>query len=450
MGDLQKNQLHTVTIDGYSSEGLGICRVEGRVVFVHGGIRGETCSVQILKVLKNAAFARVAEVVSPSPARVSPDCPHFPRCGGCQLRHMSYEEELWFKRRKVEDALRRIGGVEMALEEVLGGENVLRYRNKSQFPVGSDGSIGFYRARSHQVIPVADCLLQSEDANAAAEAVGRYMARCQVSGYDEGTGTGLLRHIYVRVNSQGQALVCLVVNGRELPREGVLVELLRQSCPGLVGVVLNVNTQRTNVILGREYRKLWGEDTLTDTLCGHRFALSIPSFYQVNRAQAERLYGKALEFAGLTGVETVLELYCGAGTITLTMAPYAKQVLGAEIVPEAVENAKANAAVNGVENARFFLGDAGDVANRMAQERLHAHVVVVDPPRKGLGEEVIDAIAQIGPERVVYVSCDCATLARDVKRFGEAGYDLQRAAAVDLFPRTEHVETIVLLQRETL
>jgi len=447
MEALKKNQEYTVSIDGYSAEGLGVCRIGGQVVFVQGALRGETCVVQLLKVRKNIAFAKVLRVLIPSPARQVPDCPHFPQCGGCQLRHMSYEEELWFKRRKVEDALRRIGGVEIELEEILGSEQTLRYRNKSQFPVGPDGSIGFYRARSHQVIPVTDCLLQSETANTLAAAVGQYMARCQVSGYDEAARRGLVRHIYVRTNAQGEALVCLAVNGRALPQEETLTALLRECCPGLVGVVLNENREDTNVILGRQYRTLWGASTLTDTLCGHRFMLSIPAFYQVNRSQAERLYGKALEYAGLTGCETVLELYCGAGTITLTVAPHARQVIGAEIVPEAVENAKANAAANGIRNARFFLGDAGEAAEKFGKEGLHAQVVVVDPPRKGLGEEVIRTVVQLAPERVVYVSCDSATLARDVRRFGELGYRLQKAVAVDMFPRTMHVETVVLLSK---
>lgn len=448
MPTLQKNQIHTVTIDGYSSEGLGVCRIEGQVVFVHGALRGEVCAVRILKVLKRAAFARTEQVLSPSPERRETDCPHFPACGGCQLRHMSYDEELRFKRQKVEDALRRIGGTEIALEEMIGSAETMRYRNKSQFPVDGAGQIGFYRARSHQVIPISDCLLQSETANAVAAAVGRYMEQYRVPGYDEGARRGLLRHIYVRTNAAGQALVCLVVNGKALPEEEALAAMLQKCCPNLAGVVLNVNTADTNVILGREYRTLRGAGELTDTLCGHRFALSPAAFYQVNRAQAERLYGKALEYAGLAGTETVLELYCGAGTITLTMAPHARRVLGAEIVPEAVANARRNAADNGIANAEFFLGDAGEVAAKLAAERLHAHVVVVDPPRKGLGEEVVEAIARIAPERVVYVSCDCATLARDVQRFRAAGYAMQRAAAVDLFPRTTHVETVVLLQRE--
>ena len=297
------------------------------------------------------------------------------------------------------------------------------------------------------MVPALDCRLQAPEANAAASAVEAYLRDCGVPAYDEGTGKGLLRHLYVRTNRAGQALVCLIVNGERLPKEEELVRRIRAACPGTVGVVLNVNTRDTNVVLGDRYRVLWGEDTLTDTLCGLRFRLSAPAFYQVNRGQAERLYGKAVEFAGLTGRETVLDLYCGAGTITLAMARHAARVIGAEIVPEAIENAVENARANGVENTEFFCGDAGAVARRLAAQRLRPDVVVVDPPRKGLGEEVIPIIASMEPERVVYVSCDPGTLARDVKRFAGCGYIARRAAAVDLFPRTRHIESVVLLTR---
>lgn len=448
MPDLQKNQLHTAIITGYTAEGLGVARISGQVVFVHGGVRGETCSVRILKVLKNIAYARVEEVQEPSPARLEPDCPHFPACGGCDFRHVSYEEELEAKRRRVEDALRRVGGADVTVEEILGAETVDAYRNKCQFPVSPEGRAGFFRARSHDVVPALDCRLQAPQANAAAAAVEGYLLDFDVPAYDEKAHQGLLRHIYVRTNRDGQALVCLVVNGDRLPGEEELVRRVRAACPETVGVVLNVNRERTNVVLGGAYRTLWGEDTLTDTLCGLAFRLSAPSFYQVNRSQAERLYAKAIEFAGLTGRETVLDLYCGAGTITLAMARRAGRAVGAEIVPEAVENARENARANGVANAEFFCGDAGGIARRLAAERLRPDIVVVDPPRKGLGEDVIPVIAAMAPERVIYVSCDPGTLARDVKRFAEQGYAAARAAAVDLFPRTRHVETIVLLQRE--
>ena len=448
MTQLAKNQLHTVTIAGYTAEGLGIARIDGQVVFVHNAVRGETCSIRIMKTLKNIAYARVEEILDRSPARREPDCPHFPACGGCDFRHLAYSEELEAKRQRVEDTLRRVGGVDVAVEEIIGADWVDGYRNKCQFPVSPDGRAGFFRARSHQVIPALDCRLQTSQANAVSAAVEGYLLDHDVPAYDEAAHRGLLRHIYVRTNREGQALVCLVVNGDRLPAEEELVRHIRAVCPETVGVVLNVNRERTNVVLGGAYRTLWGEDTITDTLCGLTFRLSVPSFYQVNRDQAGRLYEKAVEFAGLTGLETVLDLYCGAGTITLSMARRAGRAIGAEIVPEAVENARENAQANGIANAEFFCGDAGDIAQRLAAERLRPDVVVVDPPRKGLEEAVIPVIASMGPERIVYVSCDPGTLARDVKRFSGEGYRAVRTAAVDLFPRTRHVETIVLLQRE--
>lgn len=447
MIQLAKNQLHTVTVTGYTAEGLGVARIDGQVVFIHGGVRGEVCVVRVLKVLKNVAFCRVEEILERSPARREPDCPHYPACGGCDFRHVSYEEELEAKRQRVEDSLRRMGGADVAVEEILGGAAVDGYRNKVQFPVSPEGRAGFYRARSHQVIPALDCRLQAHQAGVIAGAAEEYLREFGVPAYDEKTRRGLLRHIYVRTNKKGQALVCLAVNGDRLPWEDRLVGRIREACPDTVGIMLNVNTRDTNVVLGEAYRTLWGEDSLTDELCGLTFRLSVPAFYQVNREQAERLYGKAIEFAGLTGRETVLDLYCGAGTITLALARRAGRVIGAEIVPEAIENARENAGANGVENAEFFCGDAGAVAKKLAAERLRPDVVVVDPPRKGLGEEVVPVIVSMEPERIVYVSCDPGTLARDVKRFAECGYRAVRAAAVDMFPRTRHVETVVLLSK---
>ena len=442
-----KNQVYTAEILGYSSEGLGIARIGGQVVFVHDAIVGEVCDILVMKVLKKAAFGKVVAWKAVSPHRREPDCPYYRQCGGCTFRHMDYTEELRAKGQRVQDALTRLGGSSVAVEEVLGAAEPLHYRNKSQYPVSADGRVGFYRARTHQVTNLDACLIQKPQADAAAGALRLYMAKYHVPGYDEKTGTGLVRHLYVRTNAKGQSLICVVANGEKLPREDALVEAMRQAVPEAVGIVLNSNTRRSNVILGDQYRTLWGEDTLADTLCGHSFRLSIPSFYQVNRDQAEVLYRKAVKYAALTGTELVLDLYCGAGTITLTMADKAKKVIGAEIISAAVENARENAADNGVENVEFFCGDAGDIALKLAEEDLHPDVICVDPPRKGLSPEVIDAMVRMGPQRIVYVSCDPATLGRDVKLLAQRGYRVARAAAVDLFPGTAHVETVVLLSK---
>ena len=448
MEQLKENSIYTGTVEGYSSEGLGIVRLDGAVVFVPRTVRGEEIDLRITKVMKTCAAGEVVKLRKASPERTKPECPYFGQCGGCDFQHMSYTEELRAKRQRVQDALTRLGGTDLQVEEILGAKDPTHYRNKSQYPVGPGGTIGFYKARSHQVVGVDCCLIQSETSDKTAKAVGDWMRRYKISAYDERTGKGLVRHIYVRVNRKGESLCCVVANGKQLPREPELVAFIRAAAPRTVGVVLNTNTKKGNVILGEKYRTLWGQDFLMDTLCGLRFKLSVPSFYQVNRDQAEVLYGKALEFAGLTGEETVLDLYCGTGTITLCMAAKAKQVIGAEIVPPAIADAKENAARNGIENAEFFCGDAADIAAKLEQDGLRPDVITVDPPRKGLSPEVIVSVAAMGPERVVYVSCDPATLGRDVKLFAELGYQAVRACAVDMFPGTRHVEAIVSLQRE--
>lgn len=448
MAALEKNNIYTARIEGYSSEGLGIARIDGQVVFVHGAVRGELCRILVMKVLKNAAFGKVTELLEPSPERREPDCPYYGRCGGCDFRHLSYREELWAKRQRVQDALTRLGGSDVEVEEILGAADPLYYRNKSQYPV-SAGKVGFYRARTHDVVDIERCLIQKPQADAAAAVLRDYLRDFAVPSYDEKTGRGLLRHLYVRTNRRGESLVCVLANGERLPHEEELVGRLRRAVPDCVGVVLGVNTRRGNTILGERYRTLWGADTLEDELCGLTFRLSVPSFYQVNRDQAEVLYRKAVEYAGLTGGELVVDLYCGAGTITQVMAGGAGRVIGAEIVPEAIEDARENARRNGIENVEFFCGDAAQLAADFAGRGLRPDVICVDPPRKGLAPEVIAAAAQMAPQRVVYVSCDPGTLGRDVKRFAEYGYRVQRAAACDLFPGTRHVETVVLLSRET-
>ena len=447
MEQLKENSIYTGTVEGYSSEGLGIVRLDGAVVFVPGTVRGEEIDLRITKVMKTCAAGEVVKLRKPSPERTKPECPYFGQCGGCDFQHMSYTEELRAKRQRVQDALTRLGGTDLQVEEILGAKDPTHYRTKSQYPVGPGGTIGFYKARSHQVVGVDRCLIQSEVSDKTAKAVGDWMRRYKISAYDERTGKGLVRHLYVRVNRKGESLCCVVVNGKQLPREPELAAFVRAAAPRTVGVVLNTNTKKGNVILGDKYRTLWGQDFLMDTLCGLRFKLSVPSFYQVNRDQAEVLYGKALEFAGLTGEETVLDLYCGTGTITLCMAAKAKKVIGAEIVPPAIADAKENAARNGIENAEFFCGDAADIAAKLEQDGLRPDVITVDPPRKGLSPEVIASVAAMGPERVVYVSCDPATLGRDVKLFAELGYRAIRACAVDMFPGTRHVETVCLLSK---
>lgn len=448
-GKPREGQLCRLVIDGYASDGAGVARLDGMVVFVQGGIRGEACDVRLTHVGRSALWGRVEEVVNPSPARIFPRCLHYTKCGGCQFRHMNYAEELEAKRIRVEDALRRLGGAEIHVSAILGAEQVDRYRNKAQFPVAKGPRIGFYRPRSHDVIDVDDCLLQGEAAARLRGAVKEWMAEYSIPAYNERTFTGLVRHVYVRTNRAGRSLCCLLVNGRGVPREVELVRALRRAESNLAGIVLGVNEKHNNVILGDSYRTLWGEDFLSDTLCGLTFRLSVPSFYQVNPAQTEVLYGKALEFAGLTGAETVLDLYCGIGTISLVMARKAGMVWGAEVVPQAVDDAIANARRNHIENARFLCADAGEAARYLEGEGVRPDVVCVDPPRKGLAEDVVDTIADMGPERVVYVSCDPGTLGRDVKRFAGRGYTLKKAVAVDMFPRTAHVETVVLLSRET-
>ncbi len=453
MTDAKKNAVHTLDITGYTAEGMGVARLEdGRVVFVPNTIRGERWQVQLLKVNKNVAWGRAVKPVLESACRVPSDCPHSGPCGGCQFRHMDYAEELEAKRQRVEDALRRVGGVDITVDTIHGAADTHRYRNKVQFPVaqGKGGvNVGLFRARSHDVIDVPDCLLQSKDANRLGRALKTWMERGGVSAYDEGAGKGLVRHLYVRTNRAGESLACVVVNGKKLPDEMGLVSALRDCVSGLVGVVLNVNRKDTNVILGDSYRTLWGRDWLEEALCGLTFRLSVPSFFQINREQTEVLYGRAVDFAGLTGSQTVLDLYCGIGTISLTMAQRAGRVIGAEIVPEAIEDAKGNARRNGVTNAEFFCGDAGEIAHKLAAEGVRPDVICVDPPRKGLAPDVPDLLADMAPKRIVYVSCDPATLARDVKRLGERGYMVVRAEAVDLFPRTQHVESVLLLEKES-
>jgi len=449
---MQKNQIFTGEITGCTSQGFGVARFEDRAVFVRGAIPGEVCSVRIVKVTKTAVYGRLEQILTASPHRVKPACPHFGKCGGCDFMHMDYALETELKRRRVSDTLTRIGGVDPEPLTIAGAPTAEGYRNKAQFPVAmtKDGpAAGFFRARSHDLIPVTRCLIQPKEAETAARTVLEWMGRYHILPYDEETGRGYVRHIFVRkAVVTGQVMVCVVANCETMPKGSQLAEMLQDAIPAVTSVIHNVNTRPGNVILGDVYHTLWGGGFIEDELCGLRFRLSPASFYQVNHHQAEVLYGKALAMADLHGTETVLDLYCGTGTITLCLARAAGQVIGVEVVPQAIEDAKENARRNRIENARFFCADAGQAAKQLAAEGIRPDVITVDPPRKGLSPDVIDAIAEMGPDRVVYVSCDPATLARDVKLLEERGYAFRRAEAVDLFPRTKHVETVCCLYHQ--
>lgn len=448
---LQKNKIYRTEFTGYTAEGAAVARIDGMAVFVPGGAVGDQCMVKIVKVTKRLAFGRIERILVRSKHRIEPDCPHAGKCGGCCYQHLTYEEELRAKERKVADALQRIGGFENVLLGITGADRLTRYRNKAQFPVGEDENgpyTGFFRPRSHEIVPAEDCRIVSEAANQIARLVCAWMKEHGIPAYREDTHTGLIRHIYVRSGAaSGEIHLCLVAARGKLPHTDALVKRLTAAVPALTGIVLNINKRTDNVILGERTVTLWGSPEMEDVLCGHVFRISPHAFYQVNHAQTERLYACALDYAGLTGRETVVDLYCGAGTITLTLAEHAARAIGIEIVPEAVENARTNAARNGVENAEFLCAEAGQAAMMLAERGEHPDVLIVDPPRKGISQEAVDAICQMQPARVVYVSCDPATLARDCRLLCSGGYRLVRARAFDLFPRTHHVETAALLTR---
>ena len=447
MDELRKNGEYSCVIEGCTGEGLGVARIGGRAVFVQNALPGEACRIQLLKVSRSAVYARVLERASDSPLRRKPDCPHYGRCGGCDWRHVSYEGELDFKLRRVNDAFQRIGGLTLRAEEILPAPETGRCRAKAIFAVAEEAGkavTGFYRARSHGVIPVEDCLLQTEEANRAAGILRAWMDACRVPAWDEKAGRGLIRHLFVR-----SGMVCVVAAGEPV-HERELTEAFRSALPGLRSLIWNKNTRTGNTVLAGSFRTLWGEDTVEVSLSGLRFRLSPRSFFQVNPAQAENLYALAVSMAGLTGGENVVDLYCGTGAIGLLASPGAKEVTGVEAVSAAVEDARETAARNGVSNIRFLCADAAEAAADFAARGMKPDVLFVDPPRKGLEESVIDSVAAMEPERVVYVSCDPATLARDLRRFGEKGYDAEKAAAVDMFPRTRHIESVVKLTRAGL
>ena len=451
---LQKNQIIELVIDDIANDGSGVGRADGLAVFVPNTAVGDRISAKIVKATPRLAYGAVQELLSPGPGRSKDACSGCPvchRCGSCSLRHLTYAEELRIKGRWVSENLRRIGGIDLPAPPCLPSHASDRYRNKAIYPIrmqNGEPVLGFYAKRSHRVEPIGDCLLHPEVFSALCRAVLGWIRKHRISVYDEQAHAGLIRSLYLRqADATGEVMACMIVNGHFIPAERALTEALRAACPQTVSIILNVNTARTNVLLGRECRTLWGKDSITDRLCGLSFELSPLSFYQVNRRGAEQLYAAAADFAALTGRETLLDLYCGAGTIGLSMAKRVKQLIGVEIIPEAVENARANALRNGVENARFLCGDAADAALALEREGISPDVVVIDPPRKGCAPGLTETIARMNPERVVMVSCDSATAARDAASFNALGYRPVRVQAVDMFPRTAHVETVVLLSK---
>lgn len=448
----ERNQIYETVVEDYTAEGLGVARIEGMAVFVPNAVAGERCRVRITHIGKNRAAGRIVEILERSPHRVNRACPTAKLCGGCDFWHMDYAEECRLKAERVRQALNRLAGETLESVPILGAPTVMGYRNKAQYPVTCEKGravAGFFRAGTHQVVHTPRCAILPKEMDDVRDAVIAYMNRFGVSAYEEETGKGLVRHIYVRRGDvTGQILVCLVVNGRQIPKPQALIERLRQ-IPGFTTLVLSVNTRPGNSVLGKEYITLYGQGYITDVLCGLTFRLSPASFYQVNHTQAQALYALAIQAADIQKTDTVLDLCCGAGTITLCMAGAAGKVIGVEIVPEAVADAKENAKRNGIENAEFLCADVAKIAAELDKRGIRADVVTVDPPRKGLAPVVLEAIAAMRPRRVVYVSCDPATLARDVALLKQQGYQVQTVQAVDLFPRCAHVETVVLLSHKS-
>lgn len=452
---MNKNDLFTVLIEDMSDTGEGIGKVDGYIWFIKDAVIGDEVEAKVMKMKKSYGFARLIRVINPSPDRVEARCPVARQCGGCQLQAMSYEAQLKFKEKKIYNNLRRIGKFtedQIHMLPILGMENPWRYRNKAQFPFGmnKDGVTitGFYAGRTHSIIENEDCLLGAEVNKEILGRIKGFMNAYGVKPYDEESHTGLVRHALIRVGFKtGEIMVCLVINGKKLPYGEFLVESLRE-IPGMTSISYSINQEKTNVIMGKEVVSLFGPGYITDYIGNVKYRISPLSFYQVNPVQTEKLYGTALEFAGLTGDEVVWDLYCGIGTISLFLAQKAKKVYGVEIVPQAIEDARENARINGIENVEFFVGKAEEVLpEQFEKNKVHADVIVVDPPRKGCDQVCLETIVKMRPEKVVYVSCDSATLARDLRYLVDWGYELGEVRGCDLFPGSVHTESIVLLQK---
>lgn len=450
---MNKNDIVLLKIEDMNTDGEGVGKVDGYTLFVKDTVIGDTAKVAITKMKKTYGYGRLVELVEASLYRVPCACPIARPCGGCQLQAMSYDKQLEFKEEKVRNNLKRIGGLEnIPMEPIIGMEHPWRYRNKAQVPVGLDknGKIvaGFFAGRTHAIINQEDCLLGSEKNKHIIEIVKKFMEQYHIMPYDETTKKGLVRHILIREGFQtGEIMVCLIINGIKLPHKEEFVKRLL-SVKGMKDISLNVNTEANNVILGSEIISLYGEGFITDYIGNVKYQISPLSFYQVNPKQTEKLYGTALEYAGLTGEETVWDLYCGIGTISLFLAQKAKKVYGVEIVEAAIDDARNNAKINGFDNVEFFVGKAEEVLpEKYEKEKIYADVIVIDPPRKGCEQSVLDTMVKMEPKKIVYVSCDSATLARDVKYLGENGYEVKRVRAVDMFGQTGHVESVVLLTK---
>lgn len=461
---MQKNELVTVTIEDIGINGEGIGKVDGYTLFIKDAIIGDVVEAKVMKAKKNYGYARLMNILTPSPYRVKqPKCPMARKCGGCQIQEMEYDRQLAFKEDKIRGNLMRIGEVpaevlDQAMEPIVGMDNPFHYRNKAQFPIGTDkeGHIitGFYAGRTHSIIPNTDCALGVEVNEIILKQILAFMEEYKISAYDETEHKGLVRHVLIRYGFvTKEIMVCLVNNGNHLPHGDILAERLAK-IEGMTSITLSINKEKTNVIMGSQIELLWGKTYITDYIGNVKYQISPLSFYQVNPVQTEKLYGLALEYAGLTGKETVWDLYCGIGTISLFLAQKAKEVYGVEIVPQAIEDARNNAKINGIENARFYVGKAEEVLpeyyaqyEKEHGKKAHADVIVVDPPRKGCEESLLQTMVDMEPERIVYVSCDSATLARDVKFLREKGYELVRGRGVDQFGHTVHVECVALMSR---
>ncbi len=453
--EFYKDQLVTATIEDMGKNGEGIGRVDGYTLFIKDTVIGDTVQAKIIKTKSSYGYARLMQILTPSAYRTDPPCAFARQCGGCQLQALSYPQQLLFKEKLVRGNLEHIGGcTDFPMEPIVGMDDPLHYRNKAQFPIGLDknGRIvaGFYAGRTHQIIPNRDCLLGVPQNRQVLDMVIAHMEERRIAPYDEATGKGLVRHVLIRYGFQsGEIMVCLVINGKHLPHADDLTQKL-STLPGMASVTLNINRTRSNVILGEKTVLLWGRPYITDQIGDLHFHISPQSFFQVNPQQTEKMYAKALEYAALTGEETVWDLYCGIGTISLFLARAARKVYGVEIIPQAIQDARTNARLNHLENVEFSVGKAEEILPaRYKDDRIQADVIVVDPPRKGCDKVLLDTILQVEPRRIVYVSCDSATLARDVKYLREGGYEVDRVCPFDNFPMTCHTECVTLLRRIT-